>query len=86
MNRSKSFRIGQRKRKINKLKIIARHIFEQKNFEDEIWFKIFTDTPKSCRHEHCKNPRRNKWNDTKYKLTNQELRDIDNVKEQLLYL
>lgn len=83
MKRSKEYRLLQKNKKINKSKIIAKKIFELKDFEDEAWFKIFVDTPKNCRHEHCKNPRRNKWNDNNCKLTNQELKDLENIKNQL---
>lgn len=84
MHRTINYRRRQRKRKIERILNIAKNIWLRGLFEvDEKYIRIFAKTPKRCGKDCCKNPRKSKWNNDKDKLTNQELRDLDNTSNQL---
>lgn len=83
MFRTKSYRRLQRKKRENKVKNLIKNIWQDEYNENCHYNKILINTPKRCNCDCCRNPRRNKWNDKKQKLTIQELKNKDKFKSML---
>ena len=83
MKRNANYRILQRKKKEKKIINIIKNIWMEKLEGNENWYKVMVDTPKRCNGSCCKNPRKSGLSSGKECLTIGELKDKEDVKNQL---
>jgi hypothetical protein len=89
MHRTKAYRIKKHLAKVKRAeKMILNewgdYFFKNHTREEiRLWAAHYADTMKRCSCSMCCNQRRSSWNDNLTKLTLQERKDKDRVKEEL---
>jgi hypothetical protein len=88
MSRSRSYRRAQSEKAENHVRDIVYNQWPDKNLlsdkkKDKI-VKHMRDNPKQCSCSMCRNPRTNKWNKRKEKLTMQERKMEESIKKERL--